>query len=338
MTLLPLLIAMMIVAPLFADATAFNIRSRPNEAWLTGGSKDVAWGWMKAIDAQVAGGANLGTGRTFYLDSGVTTEGNGTSWETAKDTLLEAVALCTASRGDRIKIAQGHAEAIADILGAVVDVAGITIEGIGNGSLIPTFTVGTDANATIHVTAPNVTIVNIKVISDLADCAAGITLGALADGAVIAGCITTDGAAAKELVIGISVAADCDNIRLLGNTLLTVDGGGCASAIKFAGGSDNSVIDGNVIFGEFSAAAMDLATALSSQLIINDNRIRNAETTASWAIDCHANTTGWLTDNSCGTEGGAHGDAIAAADMSCAGNVASGDDGAQGIPEPAIDT
>ena len=294
--------------------------------------------WMADIEQLVEAGFPLGTGKIFYVDSGVTTEGNGTTWATAKQTIDAAIGLCTASRGDIILVAQGHAESVAGAAGCVLDIAGVTIIGIGNGALIPTITLGTATAATISVTAANCRISGIKIISDLADVAAGITAAAGADGLVVDNCILSDGGAAKELVIGISLAAGCDNCRIVNNTFYTADGGGCASAIKFVGGSDDTKIIGNMIFGDYSAAALDLATAASTRILVMDNLIRNADTTASFAIDCHASTTGWLARNYCGTEGGAHGDAIAAADMSCAENVASGADGAQGIAEPAVDT
>ncbi len=284
------------------------------------------------------GQVELGTGKAFYVDSNATGGATGKDLTNAALTIDAAVGLCTASRGDVIYVAQGHAETVSGATGCVCDVAGISIIGIGNGSLIPTVTLGTATAATISVTAPNVRISNIKVISDFADVAVGVTLGALADGAVIDNCIFSDGAAAKELVIGLGLTALCGNCKIYYNKFLTVDGGGCASAIKFIGASDDTEIVGNTIFGEFSVAALDLATAASARILIADNRIRNAEVTASFGIDCNATTTGWATDNTCATEAGAHGDANAFADMSCSGNVASGADGAQGIPEPAVDS
>ncbi len=281
---------------------------------------------------------SVGTGKAFYVDSGNSNPGSGTSPETAVASINTAMDLTVASRGDTIYLMQGHAEAITAATGAVCDIAGVSIIGIGHGSLIPTLTLGTATAATVSVTAANVRISNVKIISDIADCAAGITAGASADGLVVDNCILTDGAAAKELVIGVSLAAACNNCRIVNNKFLTVDGGGCASAVKFVGASNNTEIIGNTVFGDFSAAALDLATAASTQIVVADNLVRNADATASFAIDLHASSTGWVARNLCGTEGGAHGDAVAAADMSVGENYASGADGASGILEPAADT
>ena len=81
--------------------TAQTIYSKPNADWWSGSlAKDIAWKWAKTTDGLVSAGLAIGTGKIFYVDSNVTTEGDGTSWESAKDTLDEAVNLCTASRGD----------------------------------------------------------------------------------------------------------------------------------------------------------------------------------------------------------------------------------------------
>ena len=288
--------------------------------------------------------AFVGNGNVWFVDSGnanATDANDGIHGHTPDlplATIHYANQLCTASQGDTILVAAGHTEAVADSDELELDVAGVTVQGYGSGSLIPTVTLGTATDAAIAVSAPNVTIRGIKVISDLENMAAGITLSALADGAVIENCIISDGAADKELIIGISVTAACNNVTIRNNRFLTTDGGGCASAVKFVGASNDSVIEDNVIYGDYSAAALDLATAASTRIVVRRNLIRNADTTASFAVDCHANTTGWLADNYCATEGGAHGDAIATADMACAGNLASGADGAQGIAEPGVDT
>lgn len=81
--------------------------------------------WAKWVEGMVGGG-QLGTGNIFYVDSNVTYEGDGTSWATAKDTLNEAIDLCTADNGDVIFVAQGHSEA----MGAAADEVDVDIDGV----------------------------------------------------------------------------------------------------------------------------------------------------------------------------------------------------------------
>lgn len=82
-------------------------------------------------------------------------------------TLDYAVSRCTAARGDVIYVNPGHAETIATATALDVDISGVRIIGIGNGSNRPTFTIGTAATATFTISAANVTMKNVVVISAL---------------------------------------------------------------------------------------------------------------------------------------------------------------------------
>lgn len=112
--------------------------------------------------------SNAGIGRTFYVNNAASNESDttgGLSWASPLATIDAAIGLCVAGRGDRIMVGPGHAETIATATAIAIDIAGITIEGVGNGALKPTITYATAATAlttTISVTAANVTIKNIK--------------------------------------------------------------------------------------------------------------------------------------------------------------------------------
>lgn len=82
-------------------------------------------------------------------------------------TLDYAVSQCTANRGDYIYVLPGHAETIATATALALDVAGITVIGLGSGNTRPTFTVNGVAGATITVSAANVTWKNCLVIAGL---------------------------------------------------------------------------------------------------------------------------------------------------------------------------
>ena len=77
-----LLVGLLTTAAL-ADATAWNIHAKPTESWLSGSVADPAWNWMKAVDGLVGAGATTAQGESFYVDSGLTTAGTGTSWDRA---------------------------------------------------------------------------------------------------------------------------------------------------------------------------------------------------------------------------------------------------------------
>lgn len=74
-----------------------------------------------------------------------------------------------ASRGDVILVLPGHTETVSAAGGIALSKAGLTIIGIGNGSLKPTITYNTAATATTTVTAADITIQNIVYTANYAD-------------------------------------------------------------------------------------------------------------------------------------------------------------------------
>ncbi len=281
-------------------------------------------------------------GNVFFVDSGNTsqggnTTGHGLSPDSPFLTIDYAVGRCTA--GDVIIVMPGHAESIAAATGCVCDIAGISIIGLGHGSLIPTITLGTLTTALISVTAANVKIKNIKVISDLENLAVGIDVGADADGFVLEDCWLLDGGLTKELVIGVQIAAACDNVLIKNNrfqTTVSAGTGGCASAIKLAGATSNSRIIHNFIHGNYSAAAIDGATAAGISIYIEDNHILQIDTDAALAISLNAGTTGIVVRNLiCNLLDTAV--PVVAAACCVAENYGSNAVGASGIIKPAVD-
>jgi hypothetical protein len=238
-------------------------------------------------------------GKRFFVSSanGVDLGNRGRSPDAPLATLDYAIGLCTANKGDRIYLLPGHAETIATASALTADVAGIQIIGLGQGNSIPTFTLGTATTATFNVTAASVRIRGIKIISDLADVAAGITASAAADGLIVEDCFFQDGASNKELVIAISLAAACDNVLIQNNRFYGTAAADNDSAIKFAGATTRSRIIGNLIYGDFDTAAIAGATAAGSGLLIQNNNAINLDSGAGLALSLHASTTGLVADN-----------------------------------------
>lgn len=269
---------------------------------------------------------------------------HGHSFERPLATLNYAISLCTASQGDVILLGPGHAETIEDTGTAsgtttdevTVDKAGIHIIGIGVGSRIPTFTLegATDAAIVVLAGATDVHIKNIKIVSNLADVAAGMTLSATSDGAVIEDCIFRDGAAAKELVIGLSIAADCDNITVRNCHFSTVASGGCGAAIRLAGGCDNSVFEGNVAYGTYSTSAFDADVAASLNLILKNNVFCNE---GAAACELHASTTGVMSENYIGGTTSVAAALTGDTAIFCFENYVNGNVGESGTISPAVE-
>ena len=89
-----------------------------------------------------------------------------------------AVGRCTADRGDVIMVKPGHAESITAATTLVLDVAGIAIVGLGEGTKRPTFTFTTANTATIPVSAANISVLNCAFVGNFLSIASAITVGA----------------------------------------------------------------------------------------------------------------------------------------------------------------
>lgn len=109
-------------------------------------------------------------GEIYFVDSGSGSDaaGYGGSPDAPVASLDYAIGLCTASQGDVIYLMPGHTETTTAI---AVDVAGISIIGLGEGRLRPALTATTAATDLINVSAANVTIRNVRLVG----AASGVT-------------------------------------------------------------------------------------------------------------------------------------------------------------------
>ena len=121
-------------------------------------------------------------GAIWFVDSGHAAASDAAGFGRTPDapfaTLDYAVGKCTASQGDVIYAMPGHAEVVSAAAGLALDVAGISIVGLGNGSLQPTVTLDTANTADVDVDAANVTVENIHFVANFADIAAAIDVNA----------------------------------------------------------------------------------------------------------------------------------------------------------------
>lgn len=123
-------------------------------------------------------------GEVFYVNnSSVLAKGGIAGSNNNKGTYLQpfstldyAIGRCTAGRGDTIFIMPGHAETISSATALNLDVAGVAIIGLGNGTSRPTFTLDTAATTTIPVSAANITVKNCVFTANFADIVSVFTL------------------------------------------------------------------------------------------------------------------------------------------------------------------
>lgn len=293
-----------IIALMAVIALALPTLGVPNASWRSDSVvSNPLYKWAVEVTKLVEAGQQLGTGKVFYVDSGVTTEGNGTTWETAKDTIDEAIALCTDSRGDVIFVAQGHAETfITESLDC--DVIGVTIIGCGNGSLRPTITYG-HANAEVAIGADNVTIKNMRFVSSVTAVLMGIEVEDGVDYFTISGCEFTDAGDAvgtdefNEAINFVNDNTGC----LIDNCHFNAKAAGANSAIMLDADTDGLTIQNCIIRGDYAVACINGDTTASTDLFILNNLIVNGSLVADGglnaqpAIELLDSTAGLCTGN-----------------------------------------
>ena len=207
----------------------------------------------------------------------------------------------TASQGDIIFVMPGHAETQA-ATGELfdLDLAGIKVVGLGVGENRPTFNL-THADATCKIGAANCSIHNLRFVGNVSDLKTMLEVEAAAVGTVIDQCYFADSGTGAEALTVISVEANADRMRITNNHLNMFVGGEATDAIVFAGGSDGTVIDGNIIVGDCKTnASIHASAALSLNMVISHNYVVNAEASTGLCVKLHASTTGIMAYNNYG--------------------------------------
>lgn len=243
-------------------------------------------------------------GNVYWVGSAVTgasdSSGYGQNPDAPFATVDYAISQCTASKGDVIYVLPGHAEtgSTEDQELFDLDVAGVSVIGLGQGALRPTFTL-TDDGATIVMGAANCRISNIRLIGNVTDLAKGLEIEAAATDWRVDHCYFADSATNKDLLISVAVEADADRGVFEDNHLVITVGGEATAAVDFAGGCDGLVMRNNIMVGDWKNAngAIDLHGAASAGILVHDNFIVNADASVGVCMDIHASTTGGVFRN-----------------------------------------
>ncbi len=276
-----------------SDPKTFN-----NAYQWTGNPKDRATQWAIDMQALVEAGFNLGTGSIFYVDSNVTNEGEGTSWASAKDTLDEAVGLCTASNGDLILVAQGHNEALTAPDAVDVDVIGVTIVGIGNGSLKPTFDY--DAKTTAPggefvIGAANVTIANLRFRTSSEAVANAIDIEDGVDYASILACDIGYPEAVSDEFDDPIIVGSLSHFVTVSDCLFVASAAEQQSCVLFNGDSQGHIITNNKVTGTIATAVIEGATGPTLDMLIDGNHFYTVGTADTFNLV--AASTGIISNN-----------------------------------------
>lgn len=242
---------------------------------------------------------NVHGGNVFWVDSGAASSGDGTF---SKPFLSIESAMndgkLTANNGDIVMVKPGHAETVSAAGGLDIDVAGVSIIGLGNGSNRPTITLDTADTADIDIDAADVTIENIIFSANFADIAAAIDVNA--DGFTLSGCRFQETAVDMNAKIWVQDAAATasDRLTIEGCEAVALDAAN-THFVNFAGTPDNCKVIGNTLIGDWGTMAIGGAGVITNA-IITDNKIFNAASTVDACINLAATATGIVMKNLCG--------------------------------------
>ena len=215
-------------------------------------------------------GAPYGTGSTtlpniFFVDSvsGAATN-DGRRPNQAVVTIDAAVGLCTANNGDIIVVLPGHVEVVDSANDLDLDVAGITVIGIGTGNARPQISLRTAVGAQARINAASVWLENVVFTGDFD----AITIGLLVNGVTD---VTLKNIEYRDVTGQIARFFSAAN----GSDRLTIDGlryVGAAAAGTVVGlqfdGCDDLRVSNFDIDGNFSTGVFDFLTTLSARIHI----------------------------------------------------------------------
>lgn len=238
------------------------------------------------------------TGKVYFVDSVTGSNGNdGESKDRPFATIDYAVGRCTASKGDVIVVLPGHVETVTAAAGLDLDVAGITIVGVGNGRNRPKINFTTATTADMDVDAANITIMNLFFdMTSIDALAAGIDVNS-ADFTML-NCEVELADASGQCVAGVVYDDAADRMRIEGcnfhgagdtTALIAVDGAG----------ADDVVIKGNIFNGYFgTTGAVQQATTAGVNWVIDGNYFINRTADANnLAVNLHASTVALISNN-----------------------------------------
>lgn len=178
-------------------------------------------------------------------------------------TIDAAVGACVANRGDVILVAPGHTETVSAAAGLDLDVAGITLIGLGSGSSRPTIDFTTVVGADMDVDAANITMKNFLFTGGVDALTGPIDVNA-ADFQLI-DCETRD--VTGQATDWIVTDANADRLRIVGHVHRGAAAAGADTWISIVGG-DDIYIQPKWIDGNFAVAAIENVTTAAVNLTV----------------------------------------------------------------------
>ena len=211
-------------------------------------------------------GDSVGLPDVFYVDSGAgsnTNDGRDPAFPLA--TIDAAINKCTASQGDVILVQPGHAETLTAQIS--LDVIGVSIIGVGEGTLKPQLTINAVIDG-IDIGAANCRVENIGFVASTAGATAQINVDAA--NATVEKVHFDIGA--SDLLGTITVTANGEVCTIKKNTVV-VSADGADEWVKVEGVVDRLVIDDNDVVASDGSNALDEAIVQCDAVAVTNLRV-----------------------------------------------------------------
>lgn len=210
-------------------------------------------------------------------------------------TIDAAINKCVAERGDVIIVAPGHTEDVVAAAGIDVDVANVSIIGLGNGDDRPTINFTTATTADIDIDAANILIENIYFdLTGIDKLAAAIDVNAA--NFTLKNCEILMADSDGQAVNAITTAAAAHNLKIL-NCKILAPNAGADDGINITGAINGAEIKNCFIAGDFAVAPIHNPTGnIATNLLIQDCVLKN-DNTGEFALELVSACTGFLVRN-----------------------------------------
>ena len=245
----------------------------------------------------LGGGIPTTLGSVFFVNS-VTGSNSfaGDSRENPFATIDYAVGKCTASKGDIILVMPEHSENISAATSLVVDVAGVSIIGLGRGRNRPQLHF-TNTAGTIEMDAANTRLSNMVLLASVSAVVVGINVDA--DNVQLDnlefGYVDTGDDFVTMLDIDAFDYASVENCRFLTEAVA-----GAAEAIRLDDCHFVRILD-NWFSGNWSDSVIVGEGAAGTDLFLANNFMYNGDTGDANGIDLNVAFTGIISNNRIGT-------------------------------------
>lgn len=255
----------------------------------------------------------------WFVDSGATNAADAVSSGRNPNvpfaTLDYAISHAKVTADDTIYVMPGHSENIATGTTIDVDVAGISIIGLGSGSLRPRFDFDA-ADSAFDIGDNDCLIRNLTFRPGITATLIGIDIESGVTGTVIEDCefLVGEDAGTDEFVLTIKLVSGNHDTIIRRNTFRTdPSDGDCTDCIDITAAASRVRIEDNVFVGNWSTAAISDGAACADIYIVRNNiKVADGEP----GIELTATTKGIIADNNIESTGATADTSIVAADCS----------------------